>query len=188
MRWEAAWLPAPLQGDAALALHAAAHPPLHVQEAPPAPNNTAVWLYRNPKATLAVRMFQASRLMPANGASCQLGLLGGAACSGQASTRALAAQCPGLASPRARLLHPPGASLSTACPPCAPQHRAREWRAVEELRALLEALAHAGHDNIEARCLLRWARAVLLAALLCPACTVDLGWTPRVRTFPVTVC
>lgn len=30
-----------------------------LQEAPPAPNNTAVWLYRNPQATLAVRMFQA---------------------------------------------------------------------------------------------------------------------------------
>lgn len=60
--------------------------PYRYQEAPPAPNNTAVWLYRNPQATLAVRMFQ---------------------------------------------------------------HRAREARAIEELRALLDALFHAGHDNIE---------------------------------------
>ncbi|KAL4424304.1 hypothetical protein ABPG75_001605 [Micractinium tetrahymenae] len=60
--------------------------PYEYQEEPPQPNNTSVWLYRNPKATLAVRMFQ---------------------------------------------------------------HRAREGRAIEEMRALLDALFHAGHDNIE---------------------------------------
>ncbi len=72
----------------------------------------------------------------------------------------------GLAPSRSRSEHAlrPSASLCTrrlaslkpelCVDRCTLQHRAREGRAIEEFRALLDALFHAGHDNIEARYLL----------------------------------
>lgn len=49
------------------------------------------------------------------------------------------------------------------------QHRAREGRAIEEFRALLDALFHAGHDNIEARDLLLCCAVLRCEAPCCAA-------------------